>query len=268
MARTRVSWIRWMRLVANCSRANWCSATGTRMISAVRRWPSPCVRSGMSMRWPRPVAPRRRGPSSSCCSSIATTWGCCPRTSTPPMASTGAIIPRPTAWSVSSAVRCGSVDPGSRRPSPDLPVRSPVRQEKLPAQRSLVSDPVLNLTPMMQQYLRIKAAHPDVLLFYRMGDFYEMFYEDARRAASLIDIARTARGQSAGEPIPMAGVPAVSIETYLARLVRRGESVAICEQVGDVGKSKGPVERRVVRIVTPGTLVEDALLDRQRESLL
>jgi DNA mismatch repair protein MutS len=114
---------------------------------------------------------------------------------------------------------------------------------------------------MMQQYLRIKAQHPDVLLFYRMGDFYEMFYEDARRASALIDIALTTRGQSAGEPIPMAGVPAVSVENYLARLVRRGESVAICEQIGDPAKSKGPVERQVVRVVTPGTLVEDALLD-------
>ena len=123
-------------------------------------------------------------------------------------------------------------------------------------------------TPMMQQYLRIKAQHPDVLLFYRMGDFYEMFYDDARRAASLLDIALTARGQSAGEPIAMAGVPVVSVENYLARLVRRGESVAICEQVGDPAKSKGPVDRQVVRVVTPGTLVEDALLDRQRESLL
>ena len=121
---------------------------------------------------------------------------------------------------------------------------------------------------MMQQYLRIKAQHPDVLLFYRMGDFYEMFFEDARRASALIDIALTTRGQSAGEPISMAGVPAVSIENYLARLVRRGESVAICEQIGDLAKSKGPVERQVVRIVTPGTLVEDALLDRARESLL
>jgi DNA mismatch repair protein MutS len=121
---------------------------------------------------------------------------------------------------------------------------------------------------MMQQYLRIKAQHPDVLLFYRMGDFYEMFHEDARRASQLIDIALTTRGQSAGEPIAMAGVPAVSVENYLARLVRRGESVAICEQIGDPATSKGPVERQVVRIVTPGTLVEDALLDRQRESLL
>ena len=123
-------------------------------------------------------------------------------------------------------------------------------------------------TPMMQQYLRIKAQHPDVLLFYRMGDFYEMFHDDARRAAALLDISLTSRGQSAGEPIAMAGVPVVSAENYLARLVRKGESVAICEQIGDPAKSKGPVERRVVRIVTPGTLVEDALLDRSRESLL
>src|SRR3954469_220503 len=121
---------------------------------------------------------------------------------------------------------------------------------------------------MMQQYLRIKAQHPDALLFYRMGDFYEMFYDDARRASSLIDIALTTRGQSAGVPVVMAGVPAVSVENYLARLVRKGESVAICEQIGDPAKSKGPVERRVVRIVTPGTLVEDALLEQRRESLL
>jgi hypothetical protein len=121
---------------------------------------------------------------------------------------------------------------------------------------------------MMQQYLRIKAQNPDVLLFYRMGDFYEMFFDDARRASALLDISLTSRGQSAGEPIAMAGVPVVSAENYLARLVRKGESVAICEQIGDPAKSKGPVDRQVVRIVTPGTLVEDALLDRSRESLL
>jgi DNA mismatch repair protein MutS len=121
---------------------------------------------------------------------------------------------------------------------------------------------------MMQQYLRIKAQHPDVLLFYRMGDFYEMFFDDARRAATLLDIALTSRGQSAGEPIAMAGVPVVSAENYLARLVKRGESFAICEQIGDPTKSKGPVDRQVVRIITPGTIVEDALLERQRESLL
>ncbi len=123
-------------------------------------------------------------------------------------------------------------------------------------------------TPVMQQYLRLKAEYPHVLLFYRMGDFYELFYEDARRAAQLLDIALTQRGQSAGQPIPMAGVPAHSMETYLARLVRKGESVAICEQVGEVTKSKGPVERQVVRVVTPGTLTDEALLEERRDTLL
>ncbi|MBD3618081.1 MAG: DNA mismatch repair protein MutS [Chromatiales bacterium] len=123
-------------------------------------------------------------------------------------------------------------------------------------------------TPMMQQYLRIKADYPDILLFYRMGDFYELFFEDARRAARLLDITLTARGQSAGEPIPMAGVPYHSAEQYLAKLVRLGESVAICEQIGDPAAAKGPVERQVVRIVTPGTLTEEALLDERRENLL
>ncbi len=123
-------------------------------------------------------------------------------------------------------------------------------------------------TPVMQQYLRIKAQHPHTLLFYRMGDFYEMFYDDARRAAQLLDIALTTRGQSAGEPIPMAGVPVHSVEGYLAKLLRRGESVAICEQIGDPAKSKGPVERQVVRVVTPGTVTDDALLDRRRDTLL
>jgi DNA mismatch repair protein MutS len=123
-------------------------------------------------------------------------------------------------------------------------------------------------TPMMQQYLRIKAEHPTSLLFYRMGDFYELFYDDARRAAKLIDITLTSRGQSAGEPIPMAGVPFHAVETYLARLVRKGESVAICEQIGEPGKTKGPVERQVVRVVTPGTVTDDALLEQRRETLL
>ncbi|HEY2678877.1 MAG TPA: DNA mismatch repair protein MutS [Steroidobacteraceae bacterium] len=123
-------------------------------------------------------------------------------------------------------------------------------------------------TPMMQQYLRIKAQHPDVLLFYRMGDFYEMFYEDARRAAGLLDIALTQRGASAGLPIPMAGVPATTIDSYLAKLVRKGESVAICEQRGDPGKSKGPMEREVVRIVTPGTVTDEALLEDRRDNFL
>ena len=123
-------------------------------------------------------------------------------------------------------------------------------------------------TPVMQQYLRIKAQYPDVLLFYRMGDFYELFYEDARRAAALLDITLTSRGQSAGEPIPMAGVPVHSVDSYLARLVRKGESVAICEQLGDPAKSKGPVERQVVRVVTPGTVTDEALLDERRDTLL
>src|SRR5262249_12159248 len=123
-------------------------------------------------------------------------------------------------------------------------------------------------TPMMQQYLRIKAQHPDVLLFYRMGDFYELFYEDARRAAALLDITLTARGQSAGQPIPMAGVPFHAVDSYLARLVRRGESVAICEQLSDPGSTRGPLERQVVRIVTPGTVTDAALLDERAETLV
>jgi DNA mismatch repair protein MutS len=123
-------------------------------------------------------------------------------------------------------------------------------------------------TPMMQQYLAIKAEHPDILLFYRMGDFYELFYDDARRAAELLDITLTARGKSAGNPIPMAGVPVHAVDGYLAKLVRLGESVAICEQVGDPAASKGPVAREVVRVVTPGTLTEDALLDDRRDNLI
>ncbi len=121
---------------------------------------------------------------------------------------------------------------------------------------------------MMQQYLRIKAQHPDMLLFYRMGDFYELFYDDARRAAQLLDITLTTRGASAGEPIAMAGVPYHAVEGYLARLIRLGESVAICEQIGDPATSKGPVERKVVRIVTPGTVTDEALLEERRDNLL
>jgi DNA mismatch repair protein MutS len=123
-------------------------------------------------------------------------------------------------------------------------------------------------TPMMRQYLAIKAQHPEVLLFYRMGDFYELFYDDARRASKLIGITLTQRGASAGAPIPMAGVPVVSVEQYLARLVRLGESVAICEQMGDPATSKGPVERKVVRVVTPGTLTELSLLDAKSDAAL
>ncbi len=123
-------------------------------------------------------------------------------------------------------------------------------------------------TPMMRQYLANKAAHPDVLLFFRMGDFYELFYDDARKAARLLDITLTTRGQSAGEPIPMAGVPYHAVENYLARLVKLGESVAICEQMGDPALAKGPVERKVVRIVTPGTVTDAALLEERRDNLL
>jgi len=123
-------------------------------------------------------------------------------------------------------------------------------------------------TPMMQQYLRIKAQHPDILVLYRMGDFYELFYEDAERAAELLDITLTARGASAGAPVKMAGVPVHSLEQYLAKLVRLGESVAICEQIGDPAASKGPVERKVTRIVTPGTLTDSALLDEKSDSVL
>jgi DNA mismatch repair protein MutS len=121
---------------------------------------------------------------------------------------------------------------------------------------------------MMQQYLRIKSEHPDILVLYRMGDFYELFYDDARKASELLDITLTSRGQSGGEPIAMAGVPVHSVEQYLAKLVRLGESVAICEQIGDPATSKGPVERKVVRIVTPGTLTEEALLQERRDNLL
>ncbi len=123
-------------------------------------------------------------------------------------------------------------------------------------------------TPMMQQYLRIKADHSDMLLFYRMGDFYELFFGDAEKAARLLDITLTARGSSAGEPIKMAGVPYHAAEQYLAKLVKLGESVAVCEQIGDPATAKGPVERKVARIVTPGTLTDAALLDDKRDNLL
>jgi DNA mismatch repair protein MutS len=120
----------------------------------------------------------------------------------------------------------------------------------------------------MQQFLRIKAEFPQMLLFYRMGDFYELFYDDAKRAAALLNITLTARGSSAGEPIAMAGVPYHAVEGYLARLIKLGESVAICEQIGDPSQSKGPVERKVVRIVTPGTITDEALLDERRDNLI
>lgn len=123
-------------------------------------------------------------------------------------------------------------------------------------------------TPMMQQFLRIKAEHPDILLFYRMGDFYELFFSDAERASKLLNITLTHRGNSNGKPISMAGVPYHAVENYLAKLIKMGESVAICEQIGDPATSKGPVERKVTRILTPGTVSDEALLDEQCDSLL
>jgi DNA mismatch repair protein MutS len=135
---------------------------------------------------------------------------------------------------------------GTGTPSPDLP----------------------GTTAMMQQYLRLKAQHPDILLFYRMGDFYEMFYDDAERASRLLDITLATRGNSAGAPIKMAGVPYHAVDQYLAKLVRIGESVAICEQIGDPATSKGPVERQVTRIVTPGTLTDSELLEEKADNIL
>src|SRR5262245_15656048 len=139
-----------------------------------------------------------------------------------------------------------SIETGSPTPSPDLP----------------------GTTAMMQQYLRLKAQYPDILLFYRMGDFYEMFYGDAERASRLLDLTLTTRGASAGAPIKMAGVPYHAVEQYLAKLVRIGESVAICEQIGDPATSKGPVDRQVTRIVTPGTLTDSELLEEKADNIL
>ncbi len=140
---------------------------------------------------------------------------------------------------------------------PEPTTAAPLRQGDLSAH-----------TPMMQQYLRIKAEFPDILVFYRMGDFYELFYEDARRANRLLDITLTTRGQSAGEPVAMAGVPVHALENYLARLIKLGEAVAIAEQVGDVGAAKGPVERKVVRVVTPGTVTDSELLAERADTRL
>ncbi len=125
-----------------------------------------------------------------------------------------------------------------------------------------------NHTPMMQQFLRIKADYPDTLLFYRMGDFYELFFDDAVKASKLLDITLTARGKSDGEPIPMAGVPHHSAEQYIAKLIKQNRSVAICEQIGDPTTSKGPVERAVKRVITPGTVLEETLLSDREENLI
>jgi DNA mismatch repair protein MutS len=125
-----------------------------------------------------------------------------------------------------------------------------------------------NHTPMMQQFFRIKRDHPSEILFYRMGDFYEMFYDDAKIAANILDITLTARGKSDGDPIPMAGIPYHAAENYIAKLVRSGYSVAVCEQTGDPATSKGPVERQVARVVTPGTLTDEAFLDSKKDNIL
>ena len=121
---------------------------------------------------------------------------------------------------------------------------------------------------MMQQYLRIKGEHPDILVFYRMGDFYELFYDDAEKASRLLDLTLTQRGASAGAPVKMAGVPVHSVEQYLAKLVKLGQSVAIAEQIGDPATAKGPVDRQVTRIVTPGTLTDPSLLEDKSDNIL
>ena len=141
-------------------------------------------------------------------------------------------------------------------------------QHDPPQNNALAAGPKGDHTPMMAQYLALKAGHPDTLLFYRMGDFYEVFFGDAEKAARLLDITLTQRGHSGGQPVVMAGVPFHALENYLARLIKMGESVAIAEQVGEVGANKGPVERKVVRVVTPGTLTDTELLSDKTESLL
>ncbi len=146
------------------------------------------------------------------------------------------------------------------QPEPAIPVPPPTPP---PSDIALAGH-----TPMMAQYLGIKAGFPDTLVFYRMGDFYELFYDDARKAHRLLDITLTTRGQSAGAPVVMAGVPVHAVENYLARLIKLGEAVAIAEQVGDVATAKGPVERKVVRVVTPGTITDSALLDDRVDALL
>src|ERR1700741_2444119 len=133
-----------------------------------------------------------------------------------------------------------------------------IPQEINPA--AINAAPAEKVTPMMQQYLRIKNDYPTMLVFYRMGDFYELFHEDAEKAARILGITLTARGNSGGQPIKMCGVPFHSLDGYLAKLVKLGESVAICEQIGDPATSKGPVERKVMRVVTPGTLTDADLL--------
>lgn len=144
---------------------------------------------------------------------------------------------------------------------------TPLKNLPKPLMNKAISD-LSSHTPMMQQYWKLKNQHLDQLMFYRMGDFYEIFYEDAKKAAKLLDITLTARGQSAGQSIPMCGIPYHAAEGYLAKLVKLGESVVICEQIGDPATSKGPVDRQVVRIITPGTISDEALLDERRDNLI
>ena len=132
----------------------------------------------------------------------------------------------------------------------------------------MTSQSIQQHTPMMQQYLRIKAQHPNDLLFYRMGDFYELFFDDAINISKLLDITLTSRGQSNGQPISMAGVPHHAAENYIARLVKLGKTVVICEQIGEPGSSKGPMERQVTRVITPGTITEEAFLDANQENYI
>src|SRR5690606_29682555 len=138
-----------------------------------------------------------------------------------------------------------------QHPAPPSPPNQLIKWD-IPPHPTPMSATFEQHTPMMAQYLRLKADYPETLLLYRMGDFYEVFYADAEKAARLLDITLTQRGQSAGQPVLMAGVPFHALETYLARLIKLGESVAICEQIGEPGASKGPIERKVVRVVTPG----------------
>ena len=143
-----------------------------------------------------------------------------------------------------------------------------VRSRRLPRPCSMNRDDFAQHTPLMRQYFAAKAEYPDTLVFFRMGDFYELFYDDARKAARLLDITLTQRGASAGAPIPMAGVPYHAVESYLGKLIRLGEYIAICEQIGDPALAKGLVERKVVRVVTPGTVTDEALLEERRDNLL
>src|SRR3954470_5221526 len=162
-----------------------------------------------------------------------------------------------------------------RHPAGGAPLQSVLTAARSPrtarpgqSREKVLNDRQLEHTPMMQQYFRIKGEHPDLLLFYRMGDFYELFYDDAEKASRLLDITLTQRGASAGAPVKMAGVPVHSIEGYLGKLVKLGQSVAICEQVGDPATSKGPVDRQVTRIVTPGTLTDSSLLEDKSDNIL